>query len=511
MTRFLALFLMISLLLSGCSAFLPQEEDAVIEQQIDWLLDEDAQLSATTQTDDSFALGYNIEDTFHPYTSTDYCNQTVMSLIYESLFVVDSNFTAQLQLATSYTVSPDGLTHQITIRSDDAFSDGSPLTVLDVIDSLTYANTTGIYTERLSQITEMDAMGLYTMTISTAVPIEQLPQLLNIPIVKSETLTDEYPIGSRGYTLNLNTRQLTAKEPVGSLPTTIQLVSIGDAVNVRDSFSFGDIDLVVTDSNNGSRVPFLADFELWSTPTTTLQYLGFQTNGDLFSNSEIRRAMTYAMDRASMVTAESSGFALATTLPISPSAQGYDPVLAAEYQFNLNKFNQILSDADIKDMDEDGILDRYTSTSIAPLELHFITCQGSYQRTTMAERIADQLTELGFAVTLDLLTQEEYEIALSTGNYDMYLAEVRLSPNFDLTPFFSEGGSLSYGGIAQDTLAYLCAQFVENAGNGYNLHKAIMDGGYLCPLLIKTNAVYATRGKYSGFTPVLNNPFWEVS
>ncbi len=511
MTRFLPIFLIISILLSGCSAFLPQEDDAVEEQQIDLILESIAQEEAPVQEDDSFSLGYNPEDTLHPHTSTDYSNQTVMSLVYESLFVVDSNFNAQLQLATSYSVSPDGLTHQISIRSDDTFSDGSPLTVLDVMDSLRYANEHGIYAGRLSQITDMETMGLYAMTITTAVPIEQLPQLLNIPIAKSETLTDERPVGSRGYTLNLGARQLTATVPMGSLPTTIHLFPVSDAVEIRDSFSYGDINLVVTDPNNGARVPYLADFELWSSPTTTLQYLGFQTNGDLFSNSELRRAMTFAMDRASMVTTESSGFALATTLPIAPSAQGYDPVLAAEYEFNLTKFNQILTDADIKDMDEDGILDRYTSTSIAPLELHFITCQGSYQRSTMAQRIADQLTELGFAVTLELLTQAEYDAALSTGNYDMYLAEVRLSPNFDLSPFFTEGGSLSYGGIAQDTLSYLCSQFLENTGNGYNLHKAVMDGGYLCPLLVKTNAVYATRGKYSGFSPVLNNPFWEVS
>lgn len=511
MTRLLAIFLIFALLLSGCASLFQQEDDAVIEQQIDVILESTALETVEEVVDDSFALGYNVASSFHPHTCTDYNNQAILSLVYQSLYVVDSSFLPQRQLAASYTVSADGLTHEISMVTDASFSDGTPVTISDVIDSLNHANEAGIYAGRLYLVESMEMTGLYTMTITTKTPVEQLPLLLDIPIVESETLEYELPVGSGPYTMNLSTRVLTASKTVGSLPATIELVSVNDRVDVRDSFSYGDIDLVFTDPNDGSRVPYLADFELWSAPSTSLQYLGFQTNGELFSSQELRRAITYAVDRDTIVTTEASGFALATTLPISPSATAYDPVLAEEYAFNLTKFNQILEDADIQDRNDDGILDRYTSTGTESLAIRFITLQGSYQRTTTAQRIADQLTELGFAVTLQVLTQEEYGTAMSTGNYEMYLAEVRLSPNFDLTPFFTEGGSLSYGGIAQDAMVYLCSQFLENEGNGYNLHKAVMDGGWLCPVIIKTNGVYATRGKYSGFLPALNNPFWEVT
>ncbi|MFI3312460.1 MAG: ABC transporter substrate-binding protein [Eubacteriales bacterium] len=510
MTRILPILLIVSLLLSGCGALMPAEDDAQIEQQIDVLLESYDQ-ETTQEVDDSFALGYNPSSPLHPHTCTDYSNQALVSLMYQSLYVVDSSFHAHPQLASSYTVSADGMTHQIAISGDLSFSDGSPLTILDVIDSLNSANAKGVFAGRLYQITSIESSGLYTMTITTAVPMEQLPQLLNIPIVKSETLADDVPVGSGNYTLSMTMQRLTTDTPLGSLPHVIPLVTVTDATNIRDNFSYGDIDLVFTDPNDGSRVPYLADFELWSVPTTNLQYIGFQTNGSVFNNAELRRAITYAIDRSSIVTTEASGFAVATTLPISPNAPGYDPVLAEDYEYNLGKFQQILTDASIEDMDEDGLLDRFTSTSTENLEIRFITASDAYQRTATAQRIADQLTQLGFVVTLDLLTQSDYSAALQSGNYDMYLAEARLSPNFDLTPFFEDGGSLSYGGIAQDTMVYLCGQFLENSGNGYNLHKAVMDSGFLCPILVKTNALYTTRGKYSGFAPCLNHPFWEVT
>lgn len=510
MTRIIPVFLILSLFLSGCGSLLAVEKDAQIEQQIDVLLESYAQ-EDDDAVDDSFALGYNPASSLHPHKCTDYSNQAVTSLMYQALFVVDSSFEAVPQLATSYTVSSDGMTHNVVIGADLNFTNGAPLSIFDVIDSLNSANASGIYANRLYQVTSMEADNLYSMTITTAVPLEQLPQLLNIPIVQSESLNDDIPVGSGNYTLNTVTAHLTATTPLGSLPTSIDLCAVTDGVEVRDSFSYGDIDLVLTDPNDGSRVPYLADFELWSVPTTNLQYIGFQTNGSIFNNRELRRAMTYAIDRSAIVTTEAGGFAVATTLPISPNATAYDTVLAEEYTFDLEKFQQILTDASIEDMDDDGLLDRFTSTSTENLEIRFITVGDAYQRVATAQRIATQLTDLGFVVNLQLLTQAEYNTALQNGSYDMYLAEARLSPNFDLTPFFEEGGSLSFGGIAQDTLVYLCGQFLENGGNGYNLHKAVMDDGWLCPVLIKTNALYTTRGKYAGFAPTLNNPFWEVT
>ncbi len=192
-------------------------------------------------------------------------------------------------------------------------------------------------------------------------------------------------------------------------------------------------------------------------------------------------------------------------------APSYDPVLAEDYAFDLEQFSQAILDAGFEDFDDDGILDYYTSTGTASPTINFIVPQGSQQRVSMARAIAQQLTDFGFVVNLSVLTPTQYQTALSAGDYDMYLGQVRLSPNFDLSAFFDSDGSLSIGGIAQEELVYLCSQTLENSGNGYNLYKAIMDGGWLCPILFKTYGVYTTRGQYVGMEPALENPFWEVA
>ena len=127
---------------------------------------------------------------------------------------------------------------------------------------------------------------------------------------------------------------------------------------------------------------------------------------------------------------------------------------------------------------------------------------------TVAQTIAQQLTDCGLTVTVNAPeSQEDYLQALAVGNFDFYLAEVRLSPTFDLSVFFQEDGALGYGGMADGELYQLCLKALENSGNYYDLFSAVMEDGQLCPLLFRTYAVYTTRGSVSGLLPGLDNVF----
>ena len=96
---------------------------------------------------------------------------------------------------------------------------------------------------------------------------------------------------------------------------------------------------------------------------------------------------------------------------------------------------------------------------------------------------------------------------MSEGEYDMYLGQTKLSPNMDLTPFFSANGALNYGEIDDIAVYNLCLQALENQGNYYTLHQTVMDQGYICPVLFRSYAVYATRGLVILLQPARDNLF----
>ena len=90
----------------------------------------------------------------------------------------------------------------------------------------------------------------------------------------------------------------------------------------------------------------------------------------------------------------------------------------------------------------------------------------------------------------------------------MYLGQTILSPNMDLSHFFSSSGNLNYGGIDDITVYTLCQQALENHGNYYTLHQAVMEQGLICPILFRSYAIYATRGLLTELTPARDNVFY---
>ena len=117
------------------------------------------------------------------------------------------------------------------------------------------------------------------------------------------------------------------------------------------------------------------------------------------------------------------------------------------------------------------------------------------------------LNTTGLLVEVDSKSSDAYIVALQEGDYDLYLGQTRLSPNMDLTSFFSENGALNYGGMADLSTYTLCLQALENQGNYYTLYQQIMEDGYLCPILFRCYAVYATRGLLTNLAPARDNLF----
>ena len=118
------------------------------------------------------------------------------------------------------------------------------------------------------------------------------------------------------------------------------------------------------------------------------------------------------------------------------------------------------------------------------------------------------LEDCGLTVEMRALGSNAYVETLKARNYDLYLGQTRLSPNMDLSAFFSTFGDLSWGGVNDMSAYSLCLQALENHGNYYTLHKTVMDSGLLCPVLFRSYAVYAVRGTLTELEPTRDGVFY---
>ncbi len=438
--------------------------------------------------DQSLVLAYYPDISMNPYVCTDFTNRALFSLIYQSLFVTDRNYTPEPQLCKTYSYTEDLKTYTFQLESA-TFSDGTALTPQDVAASLLAAKESPVYSGRFRHFQEISASG-NDVVIQLTTPMEQesLLLLLDIPILKASQLTLDQPLGTGPYVLtgaSLHRRaDWWCHADMAITADTIALMAAESVTHIRDQFEFSDLSLVCADTGSDNYADYRCDFELWDCENGIFLYLTTCAASEVFSDPEVRAALTYAIDRDMLVEEYYRGFARSTTLPASPQFPFYSDSLAAKYSYDAVKFARLINEKGMKD---------------SPIIL--LVNKDDSLRLRVARAIAQMLEDCGLAVELLAQSGDDYLFTLQAWNFDLYLGQTKLSPNMDLSAFFSSSGALSYGGVNDVAANTLNQQALENHGNYYTLHKTVMDNGLLCPILTRSYAIYATRGLLTDLTP----------
>lgn len=503
MKRLCSLFLCILLtlsLLTGCNL---QEDEPYVPTGDGLTWDEDYTGPATTYPEEEvvqeLSLAFYPEVTMNPLQCNDFTNRALISLIYQGLFTVDRDYNVEPMLCSHYTMSEDMKSYTFYLEPSATFSDGSPVTAEDVVATLRTAKTSGVYRNRFTNVylfTTTEDGGI-SVTLNT--PYENLPLLLDVPIIKADQLESTTPLGTGPYVLYttiVSSRLVRrddwwceAKDWVVTAPT-IQLVSAESLKHIRDEFQFGDIGLVQADPGSDRYVDYLCDYELWDSENGIFLYLVCNRDSTVLKSEEIRRAITYAIDRETITKEYYRGFARAASLPASPLSPYYNTGLANQYAYNPQRWQAAVQEAGL------------TGSTITLL----VNGQDTL-RLKVAEAIEKTLEAGGIQVEIND-SSSGFIYALNNTDYDLYLGQTMLSPNMDLSHFFAENGNLNYGGIADENIYEMCQQALENHGNFYSLHYTIMNEGLLCPILFRSYAVYATRGLLTNLTPSRDNVFY---
>jgi peptide/nickel transport system substrate-binding protein len=123
-----------------------------------------------------------------PHVATAFSTQLVDSNIYEGLTAIDSALHTVPALAQSWTVSPDGLTYDFTLRAGTVFHNGKPVTPADVVASVARVRdpkTGSPYASRFAGVGTVAAVGdnqvRFTLTQPSAPFLTQLAALAIVP------------------------------------------------------------------------------------------------------------------------------------------------------------------------------------------------------------------------------------------------------------------------------------------------------------------------------------------
>jgi len=493
--RLLAACLSLCLLLCGCAQELPEETAAPGAYLSDAAAEKEQPEEPEALLPEVFALPCSASAALDPVTCPDGAQQTVGSLLFEGLYELDEHLEPQGVLCTSADYDAKAMTWTLHLREGVAFSDGAALTASDVTAALQRAMTSRRYQARLACVKSVRAVrGTVVVTLNR--PNTGFLSLLDIPIVKSGTERTT-PLGTGPYVLTEDEDGpcLTANpnwwqgKPLPS--QKIGLVDCTGEDDIRYQFTTHGVQLMTADLTGVNSFTASGDVDVWDADTTVLQYIGFNGKREAFRTAEARRALSAAIDRETIAAVYLSGHALPAQFPISPVSPLYPKALETPYSAGGAETAA----------PEDG--------EETPLTL-LVNSDDPF-KASAAGFLATSLS--GCAVTVDARPWEEYQAALTAGEYDLYYGEIRLTADWDLSALAGTGGALNLGGFSSPALDEAIAKFAASQRgepDARALCAVLAEQAPILPLCFKRASVLTQAGTAEGLTPTAANPFHSL-
>ncbi len=458
-------------------------------------------------------LGYFEGKGFNPYKTTSPLNRSLMTLVYDTLYLAGDGYSVSPLIAASS--ERDGRKLTVQIADELYFSDGSLIDASDVVYSFNLAKKDSFYSDRLINIAS--ASGSDSTVIFTLLREDIYAEsCLIFPIIKAGTAGDKIPEGSGRYTLRksggdyyLKANSTTSRKeemttekinlvPVSSEKSELYLLQTGDLTYFFDDLSDGEYTKV------GANMVKM--------PLNNLVFVSFNSETGVFSDKSLAAAVNLAIDRTAVCDSAFEGIYRKAKSVFNPDWYVVSAIEETPDTYNLQKAENILEEAGYVYAYSHNL---YRSKNFDFLEMTLLVCSDTPAKLTVAEEIKKSLNSIGIDLKIEAKEYSEYISALKRGEFDLYIGEIKLGANMDLSPFFAKDGSANYG---IDTSSVTAAAYFDFAKGVIDISTfvQVFDSELpFIPLCYRDGMSYFSRelsyeGSTNEYEPFRNIYSWEV-
>ena len=391
---------------------------------------------------------YSAADTFNPYTAATNINRQLCRLLYEPLLKTDNSYNISYSLAQSAEVKGKECT--VTLKSR-YFSDGSALTADDVVYSFNLAKKSNTeYAYKLYEALSATVRDSKTVVIKLDRADPYFANTLDFPIIKkgSDTRTDadgvtHPPIGCGRFKLNDSEDKLITNEHdpgKDRMIKEIRLINAPDSDAVGHYVEIGAADMYYSDISDGNILRMSG--KKVNINLNHLIYIGANLSDEQLSLNALRQAISSGLDRKEICRDGYFNNALPANGFFNPAWEAVKSVQNINLQANKEITVENLEEIGYNKLDSAGVR---TNGAGKKLKFELLVNKENRLRVTAARIIANRLSEYGISVNVAEKSFADYTAALSSGNFQLYLAEVAITPNMDISSLITEGGSAAYG------------------------------------------------------------------
>ena len=394
------------------------------------------------------SLLYCKSDSFNPYTAKTEITRQLAGLVFEPLIKLDNEFNLVNRLAKE--IENEENIWKVKLI-DAKFSDGTKVTADDVIYSYNLAiNSATTHASTLSSVESVAKEDSKTVVFTLKRIDNYFSNLLSFPIIKanSDTLINSdgvsaAPIGCGRYIFD-ETEALLIENPnyfgkSGEIKM-IKLIDAPEADAVAHYVEIGASDLYYSDSASGDIVRMSG--KRTQVNLNNLVYIGINSAYPELKNKNIRYAISAALDRSKICRNAFYNNAVAATGFFNPLFDDAKPYQTIDSTPNIKITVENFDRIGYNSLDEDGYRLNFSGRRI-----HFtlLVNEENQSRVIAAELIKEQLKAVGIEITVVKKPYEQYMAALSQNAFQLYLGEINVPNNMDLSGLVISGGSAAYG------------------------------------------------------------------
>lgn len=407
MKKLLTLILCLAMVLSvfaGCSSTPATEEGASSSGEAAQGEAADSEYKDTLV----FAMNTDVQS-MDPQIQNDTTSEQVVKMLYNTLLKFEDDGTVVGDLAESWSVSEDKLTWTFNLKQGVKFHNGKELTSADVkatFDRALNAEAGGLRTtEIIKMFTAVEAPDPYTVTITTDGPYGPMESLMcNMSLgimdadyieqygldlgtsVEGENGTGPFKVVSWERDQEIVVERFDDYFGTPAKLKTVVYTVIPEAASRVIALETGEVD-VIDKPTNEDLERLEADTENFTVlrkPTISQRLFRFGCNDPIISNTKVRQAIVYAIDRQAIIDALFTGSGYPSTAPLAPVTFGYSDLGEIEQDLELAK--SLLAEAGYPD----------------GFDTKIITTERYQNGIELAEIISQQLAEIGINAKIEV-------------------------------------------------------------------------------------------------------------
>ena len=407
MKKLLTLILCLAMVLTvfaGCSSTPATEEGASASGEAAQGEAADSEYKDTLV----FAMNTDVQS-LDPQIQNDTTSEQVVKMLYNTLLKFQDDGTVVGDLAESWSVSEDKLTWTFNLKQGVKFHNGKELTSADVkatFDRALNAEAGGLRTtEIIKMFTSVEAPDPYTVTITTDGPYGPMESLMcNMSLgimdadyieqygldlgtsAEGENGTGPFKVVSWERDQEIVVERFDEYFDTPAKLQTVVYTIIPEAASRVIALETGEVDVIdkPTDEDLARLEADTENFTVLRKPTISQRLFRFGCNDPIISNTKVRQAIVYAIDRQAIIDALFTGSGYPSTAPLAPVTFGYSDLGEIEQDLELAK--SLLAEAGYPD----------------GFDTKIITTERYQNGIELAEIISQQLAEIGINAEIEV-------------------------------------------------------------------------------------------------------------